>query len=277
MDIKEYCRHKAAPPGSNFYYSTLFLTKKLKEHLYALHSFNVEINHVIEECTDPGVARIKLYWWHEEIERSCAGNARHPVGKSLTNLIKYHYFPEEKFHQLIDHVETRPSYQQPDNYNDLISFLKQGPGLFWQLSAELCGYQDPSTLKIVDDIGCSISLFEIIQNTHNEAIRGRVLLPKEEMTDTGIKLNNFINLADTRTRKFFAQQFQRLTDILNNSYINFPQCDRQSQLSCLIMNRIVLQTCKEIVLDDYSLDSYKITLTPLRKLWIAWLTKQKSK
>ena len=83
MSTQDYCQIKAAPPGSNLYYSILFYSRPLQRSLYTLHAFSTEIGDIVFECSDPGVARIKLQWWHEEIQRIYNKQARHPRRKSI--------------------------------------------------------------------------------------------------------------------------------------------------------------------------------------------------
>ena len=271
--IEDYCQYKAAPQGSNLYYSILFCPKPLQRSLYALHGFNAEIEHVIEECSDPGVARIKLQWWHEEIQRVYANQARHPVGKALIKLIAQHPIAEEQLHQIIQHVEHKLDSHTPDSYAALFDSLRSGPGLFWQLNAEICNYHDQRTPIAATELGCLIALFQILQNTYKDAVQGRLFLPQEELDRTNIKLADLATPNNKMTHSFFATQFEQLMQQLNNNYSAFPNQDRRSQLCCLIMNRLITHTCKEIARDNYNLQQYKITLTPLRKLWIAWRTK----
>ena len=80
----EYCVNKAIPDGSSFYYATLFETQKNKTVLIAFHAFLFELSNIIIECNDPGVARIKLKWWQEEIERLFRHQPRHPVTASVS-------------------------------------------------------------------------------------------------------------------------------------------------------------------------------------------------
>ncbi len=277
MNPEDYCRNKAAPSGSHFYYSTLFYSLPLRTSLYTLHAFANEINQVITECSDPGVARTKLQWWHEELKRSYTGQARHLVGKSLAELITHHPLPADKLHQLVLFEEQRLDGQQPETYSELTNFLKQGPGLLWKLTADICGYKKPQIPELVIDLGCSIVIFQIIQNTHDDVLHDRCLLPREELDNAEINLTDLADTNNKNTNIFLKRQIQMLKNKLDQIYSHFPDQDRYVQLHNLIMNRLIAKTCQEIASDNFSLQKHKIMLTPLRKLWIAWLTKRQAK
>src|SRR5690606_21228167 len=65
----QYCQEKAAASGSSFYYSFLFLPPPRRAAITALYAFCREVDDVVDECTDPGVARTKLAWWRDELDR----------------------------------------------------------------------------------------------------------------------------------------------------------------------------------------------------------------
>ena len=277
MSAEDYCRNKAAPQGSSFYYSTLFQPEQIRRCLFALHTFATEIENIIEECADPGVARLKLAWWHDEIQRTCAGNARHPAGKELAVIIASHPITEKQLHDYVEHYEQWVNVTQPDTYQDLTEFLQQGPGQFWKHSAEICTYHAPGTPELVGEIGCLIAYFQILQNNRIHVLQNRLLWPREEMISVGAQLQDLNNSKNKNARNFFALQIRRLIEQLEYCYTQFPDSDRLLQLHGLIMSRIIMHTCKEIAGDDFKLQDHKTSLTPLRKLWIAWQTKRQCK
>src|SRR5689334_12129241 len=67
MTPEEYCQQKAAQSGSSFYYSFLFLPPERRRAITALFAFCREVDDIVDECTDAGVARVKLAWWRNEV------------------------------------------------------------------------------------------------------------------------------------------------------------------------------------------------------------------
>ena len=95
MTPDEYCQQKAAQSGSSFYYSFLFLPPQRRKAITALYAFCREVDDVVDECTDLGVARTKLAWWRMETAAIYAGDAKHPVEVVLGGL------------QLLGHIEVQ--------------------------------------------------------------------------------------------------------------------------------------------------------------------------
>lgn len=261
----EYCRQKAAPPGSSFYYSTLLYPANIKRELYALHAFATELCELLTDCSDPGVARMKLGWWAEEVQRLQNNEARHPVTHELSFLKKRFPGLETTLSHLIYQYDQQINMFQPESYADLMNFLMQGTGLVWQLSAQICGVEHCNTPEIVAVIGCQIAWFDILQNSHRNSQLNRNYWPRDEISE-GIDEN-----------EFYKVQINRLIKELDKEIQNINPVDCYSQLHAIIYAEIIISICREIKKTGFRLKQERINITPLRKLWIAWKTGRKIK
>jgi hypothetical protein len=86
MTPQQYVQEKAAASGSSFYYAFLFLPKPRRAAITAFYAFCREVDDVVDEVEDAGVARTKLAWWQGEVARAYAGEPIHPVMKALMPL-----------------------------------------------------------------------------------------------------------------------------------------------------------------------------------------------
>jgi phytoene synthase len=73
MTPEAYVQQKAAASGSSFYYAFLFLPKPRRAAITAFYAYCREVDDVVDEVSDPGVARTKLAWWQSEVHKAFAG------------------------------------------------------------------------------------------------------------------------------------------------------------------------------------------------------------
>jgi phytoene synthase len=245
---ESYCREKAAPAGSSLYYSTLYYPADIKRKLNAVHAFHCEIEQIINECSDPGVAHMKLAWWQEEIRRLFAGEARHPVSRELSQVILHHEISASALPDLIRHYEQRIHPAWPGSWQAMMEYLAPGPGTVWKYSAAICGYSQQQTPEIVCRMGSLFGLFYLLQD------RRRYQLLQPEQT---------------------PDYLHRLGVELEECCSKIACADLMPQTGPLIMANIILQTANEIARDSGSPATQRTTLTPLRKFWIAWRTHRK--
>ena len=79
MTPQQYVQDKAAASGSSFYYAFLFLPAPRRAAITAFYAFCREVDDVVDEVQDPGVAATKLAWWQAEVGKAYAGQPSHPV------------------------------------------------------------------------------------------------------------------------------------------------------------------------------------------------------
>ena len=83
MNPDQYVQDKAASSGSSFYYAFLFLPKERRAAITAFYAFCREVDDVVDEVTDPGVAATKLAWWKSEVHKAFTSQSTHPVMQAL--------------------------------------------------------------------------------------------------------------------------------------------------------------------------------------------------
>ena len=87
MTPQQYVQQKAVASGSSFYYAFLFLPAPRRAAITAFYAFCREVDDVVDEVSDPGVARTKLAWWQAEVAKAYAGQPTHPVMQALMPLV----------------------------------------------------------------------------------------------------------------------------------------------------------------------------------------------
>ena len=70
---EQYVQERAARSGSSFYYAFLFLPPPRRAAITAFYAFCREVDDVVDEVADPGVAAVKLDWWRKEVATAFAG------------------------------------------------------------------------------------------------------------------------------------------------------------------------------------------------------------
>ncbi|MFA5529595.1 MAG: presqualene diphosphate synthase HpnD [Thiohalomonadaceae bacterium] len=273
MTPDEYCQNRAAGSGSSFYYSFLFLPPEKRRAITAVYAFCREVDDVVDECSDAGVARAKLAWWRGEIGNTFAGEPQHPVGQALLPVVREYNLPQEYFLEIIDGMEMDLDQVRYASFNELALYCYRVASVVGLISAEIFGYQDRHTLKYAHDLGIAFQLTNILRDVHEDALRGRVYLPQDELDACGVTLDDLRGEELTAPlRKLFTQQAQRAQQYYRQAFDKLPEVDRFVQRSGLIMAAVYLTLLDRIQTEDYPVLRRRVRLSPWRKLWIAWRT-----
>lgn len=273
MTPDEYCQSKAAGSGSSFYYSFLFLPPEKRRAITAVYAFCREVDDVVDECTDAGVARAKLAWWRGEIGNVFAGEPQHPVGRALLPVVREYNLPQEYFLEIIDGMEMDLDQVRYASFRELSLYCYRVASVVGLISAEIFGYQDRHTLKYAHDLGIAFQLTNILRDVREDALRGRVYIPQDELDACGVSIDDL--RGDTLTeplRRLFTQQARRARQYYQQAFDKLPEVDRFAQRSGLIMAAVYLTLLDRIEAEDYPVLQRRVRLSPWRKLWIAWRT-----
>lgn len=273
MDPQEYCQSKAAGSGSSFYYAFRFLPERQRQAITALYAFCREVDDVVDECSDPGVARLKLQWWREELGRVFDSRPQHPVGQALAAQIDDYNLPREYFLEIIDGMEMDLDRHRYDSYRELALYCYRVAGVVGLLSAEIFGYRNRQTLKYATELGTALQLTNILRDVQEDARRGRIYLPREAMARCGVDEQDILSFRHTpQVQTLFEEVLQRARQHYRSALALLPAEDRHAQRAGLIMAAIYQATLDELERDGVRVLERRIALTPLRKLWIAWRT-----
>jgi phytoene synthase len=278
MNPHNYCQQKAAASGSSFYYSFLFLPKPKRQAITALYAFCREVDDVADECTDAGIARTKLAWWRTEIANLYADKPQHPVTQALTDAVRDYNLAEEHFVEIIDGMEMDLDQNRYRDFKELHLYCYRVASVVGLLSASIFGYSDRKTLKYAHDLGLAFQLTNIVRDVGEDARRGRIYLPLDEMAQHGVSEAEILQGQESdNVRRLLEFQIERAEDYYRRAFEELPKADRRDQRTGLIMAAIYRALLDEIRLGGCEkVLNHRVSLTPLRKLWLAWKTWLKS-
>ncbi len=273
MTPDEYCQKKAAQSGSSFYYSFMFLPPPRRRAITALYAFCREVDDVVDEVSDPAVARTKLAWWRQEIARAFDGTPAHPVAQALAPIVREFALPAEHFQTVIDGMAMDLEQVRYVDFAALELYCHRVAGVVGLLSAEIFGYTDPRTRGYARDLGVAFQLTNICRDVGEDARLGRIYLPQEDLARFGVAPSALLRAEySDPVRALLAFEVARAQDWYARALAQLPLVDRRAQRTGLIMAAIYRTLLDEIARDGYRVLDRRTSLTPLRKLWIAWKT-----
>jgi phytoene synthase len=273
MTPDEYCQEKAAKSGSSFYYSFLFLPPERRRAITALYAYCREVDDVVDECTDPSLARIKLAWWRTQVDQMFDGKPDHPVTRALQPHLETCSITRARLLAVIDGMEMDLDQTRYLDWPGLRKYCWHAAGVVGELSAGVFGYSDPKTLAYAEKLGLAFQMTNIIRDVGDDARRGRIYIPVNDMQQFEVKASDILN-GEYSDRFSALMKFQadRARELYREAMSNLPEADRRAQRPGLMMAAIYHALLDEIERDNWQVLHQRISLTPLRKLWLAWKT-----
>ena len=273
MSPDDYCQQKAAQSGSSFYYSFLFLPTERRRAITALYAFCREVDDTVDEATDESVARAKLAWWRKEIGAMLAGAPTHPVTKALEPHLLPYSLDGKHLLAIVDGMEMDLNQTRYLDYPALKRYCWHVASVVGILSASIFGATRPETLAYAERLGLAFQLTNIIRDVGEDARKGRIYLPISELQQFQVTAADILNARHSDNfEQLMAFQTERAKQTYEEAYALLPSEDRRAQRPGLIMASIYRTLLTEIEADRFHVLEHRISLTPIRKLWLAWRT-----
>ncbi|WP_306602451.1 presqualene diphosphate synthase HpnD [Azonexus sp.] len=273
MNPDQYCQEKCAASGSSFYYSFLFLPPERRQAIMALYAFCREVDDVVDECTDISIASTKLVWWRMEVERIAEKQATHPVGLALQAVAPSINLPKEQLLEIIDGMEMDLQQSRYLDFKGLSLYCYRVASVVGLLAAEIFGYTDRQTQKYAHDLGMAFQLTNIIRDVGEDARRGRIYLPMDELKQFNVPAADILNAKYSDNFTALMQfQYERAERYYEQAFSLLPAVDRKNQRPGLIMAAIYRTLLAEIRDENFQVLHQRISLPATRKLWLATKT-----
>jgi 15-cis-phytoene synthase len=273
MDPQAYCEQKLAQSGSSFAYSFRFLPAPRRHAITALYAFCREVDDVVDEITDPAVARMKLAWWRNEIAGVFGGKPQHPVALALAEVVGRYALPREHFDAIIDGMTMDLDQNRYQDFTTLERYCYRVAGVVGLLSAEIFGYEDPATRTYARELGIAFQLTNIIRDVGEDAQRSRIYLPQDELRGFGVSDADILGRKLTPAfQTLMAYQVERARASYAKALAALPRRDRRAQRPGLMMAAVYRALLAEIEHDGFRVLDRRISLAPLYKAWVAWKT-----
>ena len=273
MTPEQYVQDKTAQSGSSFYYAFLFLPAPRRAAITAFYAFCREVDDVVDEVSDPGVAATKLAWWRTEVGSAFAGRPNHPAMKALMPHVALYDIRVDHLLAVIDGCQMDLEQSRYLDFAGLARYCHLVAGVVGEVAASIFGQTQAATTDYAHKLGLAMQLTNIIRDVGDDARRGRIYLPVSELKQFDVKAQEILTRGYserfTALMKFQAERAHRSYD---EAFALLPDADRQAQKPGVMMANIYRTLLREIETDNFQVLHQRTSLTPLRKLWIAMRT-----
>ena len=266
-----YVQEKTVAAGSSFYYAFLFLPAQERAAITAFYAFCREVDDVVDEVSEAELAATKLGWWAHEVQLAFAGSPSHPVMQALMPHAARFGIEARHLLAIIEGCHMDLHQHRYANREQLQHYCHLVAGIVGEVSARIFGQTQPQTTEYAHRLGRALQLTNIIRDVGEDAMRGRIYLPADELQRFGVSETSLLQRQHSpefvQMMQFQARQAHQCYD---EALALLPAQDRRAQKPGLMMAAIYRDLLREIEKDGFQVLDRRTKLTPLRKFWLAW-------
>jgi phytoene synthase len=263
----EYCRRVARARARNFYYSFLLLTAQQRKAMCAIYAF---MRYCDDLSDEPGATRAAIERWRGELEDALDGRfSGHPVWPAFHHTVRRFGIPHDYFRAMIDGVVSDLEPRRFETFDQLRLYCYQVASVVGLTTIHIFGFDTPTALPLAEKCGVAFQLTNILRDIREDADRGRIYLPAEDLRRFGVSEEDLragrrnaafvalMRFEAARARAYYEES-QPLLDLIH------PRSRRSLWALITIYSRLL----ERIESSGYDVFARRVRLSALEKSWI---------
>jgi len=210
-----YCRRLAKSHYENFALVSVFIPRRLHQHVYNVYAFARTADDFADEGPDPRENLRKLEDWEQQLAECYRGRAVHPVFVALRHTLQEFAIPEELFRRLLIAFKQDQQKARYATFDELLDYCRNSANPVGRIYLHLFGLATPERCALSDQICTALQLTNFWQDVRRDLERGRIYLPEEDLRRFNVSeedlsrprasaaVKALIRFEVERTREFF--------------------------------------------------------------------------
>jgi phytoene synthase len=258
--------------SSNFYYAFMLLPQGRRQALYSVYAFCRFVDDIADEHAAGDSADL-LRRWRAELDRVYNGAPSHPISRALAPNVRRYAIPRRYFEEIIDGVEMDLGRTRYATFEDLRLYCYRVASAVGLVCIEIFGYRNPRTRDYAESLGIAFQLTNIIRDLSEDAARGRIYLPLEDLANFGIGEERILRGVDgPDLRRLLRFEVDRARSFYVRAASALAGEDRRSMLCAEAMRSIYRTLLEQIARSECAVLGRRHSLSAPRKLYLVGRT-----
>ena len=262
---------------SNFFYSFLFLPRQKREAIMDVYSFCRAVDDVVDDILDDAADGVierdlvrELDQWRAELDACFAGQPTLPQTKRLRRTLNHFPIPKEYFEELIVGCEMDLYHHRYQTFADLYEYCYRVASITGLMCIEIFTYRSPRTREYAVNLGIALQLTNILRDLKEDAARGRVYLPQEDLQRFGYTEHDLQNdVVNDNFRALMRFECARAHDYYRRAAECLPDEDRPTLVAAQTMGKIYHRLLEQIESVGYDVFRHRVRLHRPERFLIA--------
>jgi len=262
-----HCRRIARTRARNFYYSFVLLSREQRDAMCAVYAFNRACDDLSDE---PGSRREGLIRWREQLDRALQGRyGPDPLWPAFHDTAGRYGIPSQYFHQMIEGVTSDLEPRRIRDFDELYRYCYQVASVVGMTIIHIFGFHSDEAIPLAEKCGVAFQLTNILRDVREDAERGRIYLPEEDLERFGVTPGDLISVQPTNG----FVELMRFEAARARSYYELSQplmelVDRRSRRSLSALVGIYRALLDKIEASGFDVLSRRVSLSTFSKSWI---------
>ena len=262
------CQASTRQSASSFYYAFLVLPRHKRRAIYATYAFCRLCDDIVDEPAGDGSKPAeRLHEVRAELDRAYEGRPGGDLWLALNDASARFGVRRRHFLDIIDGVEMDLVQSRYETFEDLRRYCHRVASAVGLACIEICGYRDERAVEHAVDLGIAMQLTNILRDVREDAQRGRVYIPLEDLHRFGCTEREMIDgRVNDAFRSLMAFEVDRARRFFESGSGLFPLLDRRARACTSGMHAVYSSLLDRIERSGYDVFNSRVGVSNPVKL-----------
>ncbi len=181
----EYCRRITREAAGNFYYAFVTLPRARRRAMYAAYAYCRLCDDLSDDDLPIAEKAARIAGIDARLEDARAGNPDGPVFEALAHAANEFTIRYDDLREVARGVEMDLTISRYETFDDLATYCYRVASVVGLICITICGYSDERAREYAIDLGLAMQLTNILRDVREDAERGRIYIPQEDLRRFG--------------------------------------------------------------------------------------------
>ncbi|MCY3695371.1 MAG: presqualene diphosphate synthase HpnD [Chloroflexi bacterium] len=263
----EHCRVLTRTQARNFYYGFITLPPARRRAIYAVYAFCRLCDDAADETDDPAEQLRRVAHQRQLLGDALNGRPRGPVYTALADATRQFAIPGQYLGEIVNGVEMDATMTRYRTFAELEGYCYRVACCVGLVCLEIFGYSDPGARRHAVDLGMAMQLTNILRDIAEDAGRGRIYIPLEDLDRFQLAESEILNGSTSdRFRDLMRFQVERARAYFDTARQLFPLLPVLSRACPAMLEATYSRLLDRIEDRDYDIYQGRVSLGTVEKL-----------
>jgi 15-cis-phytoene synthase len=280
----EICRCITAKYAKTFYLGTMLMSEAKRRAIWAVYAWCRRTDELVDGIQADTTTDQTLIDWESQLEMAFKGDPSNAPDVALADTIKNYPIQIQPFKDMIAGMRMDLSCDRYETFEDLHLYCYRVAGTVGLMSAAVMGFEtaDPNVISTATEaaiaLGIAMQLTNILRDIGEDAQRGRIYLPLEDLSYFQYTEKDLLNgVIDDRWVELMTFQIQRAREFYAQAEKGISALCRDARWpvwSSLMLYRNILSAIEKNHYEVFKRRAFVPTSNKVITLPWAWLRAQ---
>ena len=265
-----YCERITREEARNFFYAFRTLPAIKRRSIYAAYAFARTCDDAADEDLPVDEKLTKLAEIRGQVALCEAGRPHSPVMIALADTAARFVIPYNYFYEVLEGVKMDLVWTRYKNFDELRKYCYKVASIIGLISIQIFDYKDEQNAKkYAVGLGLAMQLTNILRDIREDAERGRIYIPLDEIKQFGYSEAELLNgTVNDPFKKLMAFQAQRAHGYFDTGLQLLPLVARDSRACPAVLGEVYKRLLEHIEDSGFAVFETRISLSKIEKLTI---------